>query len=186
MKTIESNNTFELTPYHSVRAWIDQWPDAAMPDHIVRETHLSATETATILTRSLVIETRRIVGPRAEYALLGASLSSGLTPDKFTIRAYESASGLRSRLTWAMGDQHDPVSVGLLQEYLPAILKAAAEVSVSQSFGGCLLCFSFGASAEAGSSPRVFGRLSRCLTQVILSQQWPPDEDELLTLLKTL
>src|SRR5438477_12387001 len=103
-------STIDIGPFHKVRIWIDELPAIPHSTHHAVELVAKADKQSALASRLAAIESRRIVGPRTIYGLLGATCESQGKESVVKLMVSGSADGPSRQLDWAMGNEGDPVT----------------------------------------------------------------------------
>jgi hypothetical protein len=158
-----------------VRVWIDESPDAYYPAVDLIEyaltTRLSETQSKTV-----VLEMAVITGPRKLYGLLGATYIPERT-EALSIHIAVSDSSQKV-IDWSLVGMIDQVRLGLPEEFADAVLKGAIEATPNK-LGAGMLRFDCAAHGMIGSSPYLFGELSKIVVTLLRIPSELLTEDEI-------
>ncbi|MCC6875847.1 MAG: hypothetical protein IT378_16185 [Sandaracinaceae bacterium] len=155
----------ELSPVRRANVWLDEAPAADFtPSFTVSET-LEPRFAATAVRRVAGVEINIDHGPRASYGLLGAEL---VDAEVDGLEVVVSLNNVGFPLRPSLALQPDEVTIGLLEEYAPAVI---AGVQRAIESGGvpskASLRFRWAAHGLVGSSPSIFERIGAIVVRLL-------------------
>jgi hypothetical protein len=174
-----------VSPFAKIQFWTSPPNDLNLSDSSWIESSATCNLDGSPMTRLAVIESRRAVGPRDLYGLLGAECRQNSEPGIVHFRVGITESSGRSRIPWALGAERDDVVSGITREYAPVILDAAGRTTSSLRLGGCTISFIWGGVSEVNSCAEVFRCLGSALVQLFGAVEWPPTDAEVVAALES-
>lgn len=170
--------TLELSigPFHRIRVFTE--PPYEMHHQRGRSLAVSFPASAPGPTdaRFVAIESRRIVGPRALYGLIGGWCLPDGARDCVQVTVEEVSQSDTIPTAWTLGAEQDDIRFGLTNEYASVVLRSAEDSLFASRLGGCNVAISYCASSAVNSSAEVFRRLSIAAFELFCAPIWPPVE----------
>ncbi|HWS83103.1 MAG TPA: hypothetical protein VN207_02470 [Ktedonobacteraceae bacterium] len=168
--------------FHKARIWLDELPTWDYQSLEVVEQSSDVSKSRDSKSKKGAVEVYAPIGPIAYYGALGATF----TPQdigRVTIRVpiSEDKGPLREA---SLAGKTDEVHLGLPQEYIGDIINGFLNADTIQQLGAGMLRICCGAHGTVGSSPWIFGALSRILTKLLLLEDTSVSDESLIKLIR--
>lgn len=162
--------------HRKVRIWLDDLPPWEYQIAQMQERSIATKIRTSSRSRNVAVEIFRF-GDSAFYAALGATFHS-LASTSLVVKVCASE-GQGLPIKGTLADQADTVSLGLPQEYVPAILEGATSCPNTPDIGPGIVSFCRALHGEVGSAPAIFRSASEILIR-LLSQTSLNTSDEVI------
>ncbi len=172
------------------RVWSDSIPDLRYPVMEWVERVVAAQSRGRSTSRCVAVELWLVTGPRALYGLLGAEFIPD-SSEQLRVQVALSATpqynlgmriGAEEGIAWSLAVWTDDVRIGLPEEYVRGIWDGIAEAGTV--LGSGTLTFQWAAHGAIGSSQALFGRITRCLVQLLAVDAAALSQEELAKILQ--
>ena len=169
--------------FNEAHVWLDDLPDWQYEATKVAERRQEAQNMKTSARRYAALELFLPIGGRIHYGALGAEFVPE-QQEQLVIQVLISTSE-GEPVSASLAEKVDVVRAGLPQEFAQAILENAMMVDENQLLGTGTLRFCRAVHGRDGSSPWIFGVLTRVIVKLLILDRQSSSEERLLELIRS-